>query len=73
METTVATLTEQEAEMVAGQIWRRLPAARRRVIHARARAAKKRTLENMAAAAELAAGYARMEAGYYDALAQVAA
>lgn len=57
----------------ASQIWRRLPAARRRVINARARVARKRTLENMTAAAELAAGYARMEANYFTALAEVAA
>ena len=63
---------EFEAERTAARIWRRLPAARRRVIAARARVAKKRTLENMTAAAELAAGYARMETAYYDAHAQVA-
>ena len=63
---------ELEAERTAARIWRRLPAARRRVIAARDRVAKHRTLENMTAAAELAAGYARMEAAYYDRLAQVA-
>lgn len=63
---------EFEAERTAARIWRRLPAARRRVIAARARVAKHRTLENMTAAAELAAGYARMEAEYYANLAEVA-
>ena len=67
MSTTLAT---PEAE--AARMWRRLPAARNRVIRARARVAKHRTLENMTAAAELAAGYARMEAQYFNALAEVA-
>jgi hypothetical protein len=68
MSTMIAT---QERE--AARLWRRLPAAGRRVRAARERATKHRTLENMTAAAELAAGYARMEAAYYDTLAQVAA
>lgn len=68
MSTTLATPEAQAARM-----WRRLPAARRRVIAARARVARKRTLENMTAAAELAAGYARMEAAYFNTLAKVAA
>lgn len=68
MSTTVAT---PEAE--AARIWRRLPAARNRVIAARARVARNRTLENMTAAAELAAGYARMEAAYFGKLAEVVA
>ena len=63
---------EFEAERTAARIWRRLPAARNRVIRARAKVERARTLENMASAAELAAGCARMEAAYYDHLAQVA-
>lgn len=66
-------MTSILAEAEAGRIWRRLPAARNRVIAARARAERNRTLENMAAAAELAAGYARMEAEYFGKLAEVAA
>lgn len=61
------------AEHEAGRLWRRLPAAARRVTAARAKAERRRTLENMTAAAELAAGYARMEATYYNHLAQVQA
>ena len=67
MNTTVAT-----AEREAARLWRRLPAAGRRVRAARERVAKHRTPENMTAAAELAAGYARMEAAYYETLAEVA-
>lgn len=67
------TQTHTNAERQAAQLWRRLPAARNRVIAARARATRKRTIGNMTAAAELATGYARMEAGYYQALAEVAA
>ena len=61
------------AEREAARIWRRLPAAARRVRAARARVERRRTLENMRAAAELAAGYARMETAYYNNLAEVAA
>lgn len=73
MSAQTQTHTQILAEHEAGRIWRRLPAARNRVIAARARAERHRTLENMAAAAELAAGYARMETAYYDRLAEIAA
>jgi hypothetical protein len=59
-------------EREAARLWRHLQAAGRRVRAARARVAKHRTLENMTAAAELAAGYARMEAAYYETLSEVA-
>lgn len=65
--------SELVAEQEAARLWRRLPAARRRVIAARAKAVKTRTLENMTAAAELAAGYARMESEYFNALAEMTA
>lgn len=68
MNTSLAT-----AEAEAARIWRRLPAARNRAITARLWALHKPTEDRLTAAQELEAGLARMEAAYYENLAQVAA
>lgn len=68
MSTTLAT---PEAE--AARIWRRLPAARNRAITARLRALTKPTEDRVTRAQELEAGLVRMEATYFDRLAEVAA
>jgi hypothetical protein len=60
------------AEVEAGRLWRRLPAAERRANQARARADRTGLTEHVVAAYELEIGLHRMEAAYYETLAQVA-
>jgi hypothetical protein len=63
--TSIHSITE------AGRLYRRLPAARRRADLAKARAGRTGKPEHLDAATELEAGYVRMEARYFEALAQV--
>jgi hypothetical protein len=60
------------AEREAGRLWRRLPAAERRANLARTRADRTGLTEHVVAAYELEIGLHRMEAAYYETLAQVA-
>ena len=65
----MTSIHTNEAE--AGRLYRRLPAARRRADVARARAERTGKPAHLDAATELEAGYGRMEAAYFDTLAQV--
>jgi hypothetical protein len=65
--------TTLSAENQAAQIWRRIPAARNRAITARLKALRTPTTDRLTRAEELEAGLSRMEAAYYENLAQVAA